>query len=316
MAYTHLTINELIWIENYYESGKTPTQISRALGRARQTVYNVINALKKGSSIQDYYETYKKNKQRCGAKRKSLSQEERAYVMEKLEEGWSPDVIEGRGEVKLCFSARTLYRRFKEDASFDVKKLPMKGKRRSNGEEERRGRQQFRRSLEDREKEFPGYNEEFGHLEGDTIVGKDHKSAVITLVERKTKAIIVLKPKGRKAKEIEERIQKWMDELPRNLFKSITFDCGKEFSNWKNICNKQDISIFFADPGCPSQRGLNENSNGLLRRDGLPKQTDFREMEETDIISVASHRNNIPRKSLNYKTPMEVFIEYVYQCPA
>ena len=96
------------------------------------------------------------------------------------------------------------------------------------------------------------------------------------------------------------------------MVKSITFDCGKKFSNQKNICNKYDISIFFADLGCPSQRGLNENSNGLLRKDGLPKQTNFRIKSEVDIVSVVSYRNNIPRKSLNYKTPLEEFMNLVY----
>ena len=58
--------------------------------------------------------------------------------------------------------------------------------------------------------------------------------------------------------------------MPIKLVKSITFDCGKEFSNYKNICNKHDISILFTDPGCPSHKGLSENSNRLLRKDGLP----------------------------------------------
>ena len=70
----------------------------------------------------------------------------------------------------------------------------------------------------------------------------------------------------------------------KNLFKSITFDCGKEFSNWKSISNTNDIDIYFADPGTPSQRGLNEHSNGLLRKDGLPK-----EMDSTKSIKDSSH---------------------------
>ncbi|HAQ5919759.1 TPA: IS30 family transposase, partial [Enterococcus faecium] len=104
------------------------------------------------------------------------------------------------------------------------------------------------------------------HLEGDTIVGIHHKSAVITLVERLSKAIIALKPEGRKAVDIENSINEWLQSVPKNLFKSITFDCGKEFSNWKSISNTNDIDIYFADPGTPSQRGLNEHSNGLLRK--------------------------------------------------
>ncbi|MCB5956480.1 transposase, partial [Enterococcus sp. CWB-B31] len=66
-----------------------------------------------------------------------------------------------------------------------------------------------------------------------------------------------------------------------------------------------------ADPGTPSQRGLNEHSNGLLRKDGLPKQMDFNEVDEAFVQSVASKRNHIPRKSLNYRTPMEVFLSYM-----
>ncbi|MEN0242803.1 IS30 family transposase, partial [Staphylococcus aureus] len=94
--------------------------------------------------------------------------------------------------------------------------------------------------------------------------------------------------------------------LPSHIFKSITFDCGKEFSNWKTICNCHDISIFFADPGTPSQRGLNEHSNGILRRSGLDKELDFNLVTDDHIISVAQKINHRPRKSLGYRTPLEV----------
>ncbi|HDI5683099.1 TPA: IS30 family transposase, partial [Salmonella enterica] len=116
---------------------------------------------------------------------------------------------------------------------------------------------------------------------------------------------------GRQAIDIEKKLNQWFESVPKNLFKSITFDCGKEFSNWKQISNVNDIAIYFADPGTPSQRGLNENSNGLLRRDGLLKSMDFNSVDEFFIQSVASKRNNIPRKSLDYRTPLEVFLSYV-----
>jgi len=129
-------------------------------------------------------------------------------------------------------------------------------------------------SIINRNQDFPCYDNEFGHLEGDIIVGARHKSAIITLAERLSKVIITLKPKSRKAKDVEKTIDNWLKSIPKNLFKSITFDCGKEFSNWKSICNKHDIAIYFADPDTPSQRPLNETSNELLRRDGLPKSMD------------------------------------------
>ena len=96
------------------------------------------------------------------------------------------------------------------------------------------------------------------------------------------------------------------EDLADKLFVS-----SKTISNWKSISNINDIDIYFADPGTPSQRGLNENSTGLLRKDGLPKQMDFNEVDESFIQSIASKRNNIPRKSLNYKTPIEVFLSHI-----
>ncbi len=130
-------------------------------------------------------------------------------------------------------------------------------------------------------------HKELGHLEGDTIVGRRHGSAFITLVERVSKMIITLRPLGRKATDIENALHSMFSSLPSHIFKSITFDCGKEFSNWKTISNCHNISIFFADPSTPSQRGLNEHSNGILRRSGLNKELDFNLVTDDHIISVA-----------------------------
>ncbi|MFR4286372.1 transposase, partial [Enterococcus italicus] len=80
---------------------------------------------------------------------------------------------------------------------------------------------------------------------------------------------------------------------------------------WKSISNINDSDIYFADPGASSQRGLNENSNGLLRKDGLPKQMDFNEVDESFIKFIVLKRNNISRKSLNYKTPIKVFLSHI-----
>ena len=102
-----------------------------------------------------------------------------------------------------------------------------------------------------------------------------------------------------------------MSQVPSHLFKLITFNCGKEFSNWKSISNAHDIDIFFADTGCPEQRGLNEHSNGLLRRNGLPKQMDFTNISQNYLSPPADKRNRLPRKSLNYQTPYQVFLSYM-----
>ncbi|WP_339099578.1 integrase [Enterococcus sp. DIV0840] len=310
MTYTHLTSNELVMIEAYFNMSQPVTMVSKTLNRSRQTIYNVYNFLKQGKSICDYYQQYKENKTRCGRQPISLPTEQHDYLQTMVAQGWTPDVIIGRAEFPISCSVRTLYRQFKAN-QFDCSKLPMKGKRKPNGHKERRGKQAFKRNISERSTDYPDFQQEFGHLEGDTIVGVYHKSAIITLVERLSKVIITLKPNGRKALDIEKATTDWLQKILRNLFKSVTFDCGKEFSNWKNMSNVNDISIYFADPGTPSQRGLNEHSNGLLRKDGLPKTMDFNQVDQAFVAAVASKRNHIPRKSLNYRTPLEVFLSYI-----
>ncbi|XTS20176.1 IS30 family transposase (plasmid) [Enterococcus faecium] len=310
MTYKHLTIDELTMIESYYLQHNKPVEIANRMGRAIQTIYNVVNKFKQGKTALDYWHQYKENKKKCGRKVIQLPAHEVDYIKEKVTLGWTPDVIIGRKERPVSCGMRTLYRLFSKGI-FDIDTLPMKGKRKPNGHQEKRGKQAFKRNISERKKDYVVFEEEFGHLEGDTIVGIHHKSAVITLVERLSKAIIALKPEGRKAVDIENSINEWLQSVPKNLFKSITFDCGKEFSSWKSISNTNDIDIYFADPGTPSQRGLNEHSNGLLRKDGLPKEMDFNQVNQGFISSVASKRNHIPRKSLNYQTPLEVFLSYV-----
>lgn len=310
MTYTHLTPNELVMIEAYFKTNQPVLKTARCLKRSRQTIHKVYHYFKTGRTASDYFKQYKKNKTNCGRRTILLPAEQIVYIQKRVAQRWTPDVMIGRAEFPIACSVRTLYRRFK-DGLFNPLSLPMKGKRKPNGHKEKRGKQAFRRSIHDRKNDHMDYSKEFGHLEGDTIVGQKHKSAVITLVERLSKVIITLKPCGRQAENIENRLNTWFDAIPRNLFKSITFDCGKEFSNWKQVSNKNDIAIYFADPGTPSQRGLNENSNGLLRKDGLSKSMDFNLVDEAFIQTVASKRNNIPRKSLNYQTPLEVFLSYI-----
>ena len=256
MTYTHLTTNELVMIEAYYQENIKVSDIVTSLGRSKQTIYNVINYLKEGHSAYNYYNRYKINKKRCGRNKTSLTQSEKDFIQTHLEQNWSLDVIKGTYPDRVSCSMRTLYR-LADRGILKKENLPWKGKR---------------KPIRERADSYPNFKTEFGHLEGDTIVGEKHKSAVITLVERLSKTIITLKTNGRKASDIETSINQWLSQVPSHLFKSITFDCGKEFSNWKSISNAHDIDIFFVDPGCPGQRGLNKHSNGLLRRNGLPKQ--------------------------------------------
>ncbi len=107
-----------------------------------------------------------------------------------------------------------------------------------------------------------------------------------------------------------EAICKWLSSLHKSCISTITFDRGKEFSKWSDIekDSSVNIEIYFGDPGSPGQRGLNENSNGIVRKD-LPKSTDLSAYSQEELNMVAYKWNSIPRKSLDYKTPNEVIKE-------
>lgn len=147
MTYTHLSMKELGWIEAYFDIGYKAYDIAKKLGRSNQPIYNVVNFFKKGGTIRDYFERYTQNKSKCGAKKKTFTRQQTQYVKDRVADGWTPDVIIGRGERDLGCSMRTLYRRFKDSALFDVTTLPMQGKRKPNGHKETRGSKQIKERL-------------------------------------------------------------------------------------------------------------------------------------------------------------------------
>ncbi|WP_435868045.1 IS30 family transposase, partial [Enterococcus faecium] len=118
------------------------------------------------------------------------------------------DLFIRRNQGVIEWSMSILYRLVCKVLS-DDHTISMKGKRKPNGHQEKRGKQQYQRSIHDRPDNYPEFNSEFGHLEGDTIVGIHHKSAVITIVERLSKVIITIKPNGRKALDIEAALKQW-----------------------------------------------------------------------------------------------------------
>ena len=108
MTYTHLTTNELVMIEAYYQEDIKISDIANSLGRSKQTIYTVINYLKEGHSAYDYYERYKVNKKRCGKNKTNLTQAEKDFIQTHLEQNWSLDVIKGTYPDRVSCSMRTL----------------------------------------------------------------------------------------------------------------------------------------------------------------------------------------------------------------
>ena len=313
MTYKHLTTRELTLIADFWYQDTKAYQAAKLLKRSQETIYRIYRFLDTGKTIEQYLKAYQRNKQRCGSKRTQLSKNEISYINEQVKVGWTPDTIVGRVERTISCSRRTLYRMFaREQYNFNVLQLPMKGKRHPNGYVERRGKAgHLGRSIYQRYQDFPHYQHEFGHFEADTVQEKAHHGAVMTLVERQSKVMIVLNVHRKTDEAINYHLDKWLSRMPRHFVKSITFDNGKEFAGWREIANKHDLHTYFAEVGAPNQRGLNENNNGILRRDGLSKRLDFRNLPDELITQLMHRRNNIPRKSLNYHTPLEEFLSHV-----
>ncbi|QXD11375.1 IS30 family transposase (plasmid) [Lactiplantibacillus plantarum 2025] len=313
MTYTHLTIDELTTIYSFWKLNKKAYRVAPALHRSAETVYRIYRFLDAGGTLIDYQQYYRRHKQHCGRKPIQLAPDELVYIQAKIQAGWQPDTIINRHERSFSCGVRTLYRIFKRDAfGLFAKDLPMHGQRHPNGYVERRGKAgQLGRDLKTRYQDYPNFKREFGHLEGDTVQGKNHQGAVTTLVERQTKVAIVLNSHTKSSQNVNRSLAAWLTKLPRHLFKSITFDNGKEFAGWRTIANQFDLNIYFAAVGAPNQRGLNENTNNLLRKDGLHHDLIMDQLSDEFVQAVASRRNHIPRKSLNYQTPLEAFVNQI-----
>lgn len=313
MTYTHLTIDELTTIYSFWKLNKKAYRVAPALHRSAETVYRIYRFLDAGGTLIDYQQHYRRHKQHCGRKPIQLAPDELVYIQAKIQAGWQPDTIINRHERSFSCGVRTLYRIFKHDAfGLFAKDLPMHGQRHPNGYVERRGKAgQLGRDLKTRYQDYPNFKREFGHLEGDTVQDKNHQGAVTTLVERQTKVAIVLNSHTKSSQNVNRSLAAWLTKLPRHLFKSITFDNGKEFAGWRTIANQFDLNIYFAAVGAPNQRGLNENTNNLLRKDGLHHNLIMDQLSDEFVQAVASRRNHIPRKSLNYQTPLEAFVNQI-----
>ena len=148
-----------------------------------------------------------------------------------------------------------------------------------------------------------------GHWEGDLVFGSNN-SQIATLVERNTRYVMLAKVKRKDTATVIDALIKQAHKLPRELYKSLTWDRGKEMADHQRFSLSTDIKVYFCDPQQPWQRGSNENTNGLLRQ-YFPKGMDLSNVHQNRLNAVAKRLNERPRETLNYETPTERFSQCV-----
>jgi IS30 family transposase len=148
-----------------------------------------------------------------------------------------------------------------------------------------------------------------GHWEGDLLFGSNN-SQIATLVERHTRYVMLARVKGKDSETVINALIKQAHKLPRELYKSLTWDRGSEMADHKRFTLATDIQVYFCDPHNPWQRGSNENTNGLLRQ-YFPKGMDLSDVSQAKLNAIARRLNERPRKTLNFDTPAERFNQCV-----
>ena len=148
-----------------------------------------------------------------------------------------------------------------------------------------------------------------GHWEGDLLAGSKN-SYIATLVERHTRYVMLARVKGKDTKTVIDALIRQAHKLPKELYKSLTWDRGKEMADHQRFSLDTNIKVYFCDPHSPWQRGSNENTNGLLRQ-YFPKGMDLSNVHQNRLNAVVRRLNERPRKTLDYETPAERFCQCV-----
>jgi IS30 family transposase len=244
-------------------------------------------------------------------------------VASKLRLEWSPEQIAGwlkrtyPGDEANQVSHETIYRSLFIQARGALKKELMEHLRRTRGM--RRSRHYTQKtpihgqitdavSISER----PAAAEDRavpGHWEGDLLFGSKN-SQIATLVERQSRYVMLAKVASKDTQTVVDALIKHAQKLPNELYRSLTWDRGKEMADHKRFTLATDIKVYFCDPQSPWQRGSNENTNGLLRQ-YLPKGIDLSTYSQAELNAIARRLNERPRKTLNYESPAERFNQSV-----
>ena len=308
-GYAQLTQGQRYQIEALLKTGHNQTMIAKVLSVHKSTI---SRELKRNHGLRGYrahekamIRQYEKFQPRIPAITWTL-------VEALIKQDWSPEQISGRliKEQGISISHESIYLHIYQDKyqGGDLHKhLRCQKKRRKRyGKQDRRGRIPNRISIDERPA-IVNNKSRVGDWEGDTIIGKGHQGVVATLVERKTQYTVLTASKTKQAPQVRQRIEKALAPHRSRVY-TITYDNGLEFAEHQKMAQTLSADIYFAHPYASWERGLNENTNGLIRQ-YLPKSRPLDNVTQKELKHIMDQLNHRPRKSLGFKTPYELFFK-------
>lgn len=315
---SHISFEQRYSIEVLLKAGKFQSEIALIISVHKSVVCREIkrnsdarNGSYRAFLAQKKYEERLFNKPKVIKFNEELKQKVRLYI----EDDYSPEQVSGvlKKEGSVCVSHETIYSwiwKDKKNKGTLHTHLRCQGRRyrKRGSSKDSRGKIVGRIGIENRPREAEE-RKVFGHFEIDTIVGKNHKGAIITLNERASGMLWMRKVETREAEVVRVELSAMLEEI-RPYLKSITADNGKEFSEHQHIADEY-CDFYFANPYSPWERGSNENLNGLIRQ-YIPKKSDFSIISKEHILEIETKINNRPRKRFGYEKPIFVMEKLLF----
>ena len=313
MTYKHLTREERYQIHALRRQNISPAVIAVELRRSRSTI---TRELKRNAGAQGYKpakaDDRARSRQSTRRNARQFDTQQWGQVHRYLRLQLSPEQVSGRLKLEgaLAISHECIYlhiyddKRKGGDLICHLRCQKLRRKRYGSGQE-RRGTLKNRVCIDLR----PAIVEQrsrIGDWEGDTVVGKGHQGVLVTLVERKSRYTLARQLDSRHSAGITQAVIALLRPY-KSACQTITFDNGKEFAEHAFIADSLGADVYFAHPYHSWERGLNENTNGLLRQ-YFPKATNLRKVSQHEVDEAVYRLNHRPRKCLNYRTPHEVFM--------
>ncbi len=306
----HLTVEERDRIAQLQFRGAEQQEIAKALGRSAATISRELRRNRTDGeylAAQAQRESERRRRERPLV-RKMDDPKINATVRAGLTRNWAPEQIAGRMRQQGAdrrVSPQTIYAWIKQDENREHWEsfLRRRGKRRN---QRKNAATTGEAARIDQRPEVIEERMRLGDFEGDTVLGPPGTGGLTTLVDRQSRLTIAVKIQSKNADHVHEKIKQRLQELDEERCRTITFDNGTEFARCYRLEKHLGVKLYFADPGCPFQRGTNENTNGLIRQ-YFPKGTDFRDVSHSQVRQVENLLNDRPRACLGFRTPSEVF---------